>query len=135
VRAIEPRFNRLVVFDPRIPHGVREVTGTRDPREGRLVIHGWFVQPRPFVVGGSARQVQRHIDALVGDLPAWLGDLPLAGVLSLRIAGGRARVLCDTTRVPAEREPERRRLVRRITAATAAWKLRGRVTLPLVFER
>jgi len=39
------------VFDPRIPHGVRTVTGTHDPREGRLVIHGWFVQPRPFIRG------------------------------------------------------------------------------------
>jgi hypothetical protein len=26
--------------DPRFPHGVREVHGTRDPREGRIVLHG-----------------------------------------------------------------------------------------------
>ncbi len=26
--------------DPRFPHGVREVHGTKDPREGRLVLHG-----------------------------------------------------------------------------------------------
>src|SRR6478672_2793958 len=30
VRAIEPKFGRLVAFDPRIPHGVRTVSGTRD---------------------------------------------------------------------------------------------------------
>ena len=29
---VEPRFDRLVAFDPRIPHGVRPVTGTHDPR-------------------------------------------------------------------------------------------------------
>lgn len=39
---IEPRFGRLTVFDGRIPHGVREVRGVRDPREARLVVHGWF---------------------------------------------------------------------------------------------
>jgi hypothetical protein len=28
------------VFDPRFPHGVRPVAGTRDPQQGRLVLHG-----------------------------------------------------------------------------------------------
>ena len=121
------------MFDPRIPHGVREVTGTRDPREGRLVIHGWFVQPRPFVVGYAARAVQARIDELVGNLRV---DLPIAGVLSLRYTG-RVTILSDTTRVPAEHERARRALVRRIAAEVAAWRLpgRGAVTLPLVFER
>ncbi len=48
---IEPKFNRLTLFNPQLEHGVRKVRGTMDPREGRLVIHGWFVQPRPFWVG------------------------------------------------------------------------------------
>jgi Rps23 Pro-64 3,4-dihydroxylase Tpa1-like proline 4-hydroxylase len=39
---VPPLFNRLTVFDPRVPHGVPVVEGTRDPREGRLVLHGWF---------------------------------------------------------------------------------------------
>lgn len=64
---IEPKFNRLTLFDPSIPHGVNEVRGVQDPAEGRLVIHGWFVQPRPFLVGGlRAGQVQQ---ALEGQLP------------------------------------------------------------------
>eukprot|EP00611_Tribonema_gayanum_P013661 TRINITY_DN246_c0_g1_i3.p1 TRINITY_DN246_c0_g1~~TRINITY_DN246_c0_g1_i3.p1 ORF type:complete len:376 (-),score=68.45 TRINITY_DN246_c0_g1_i3:549-1676(-) len=29
---IEPHFNRLTLFDPRFPHGVKPVRGTRDPR-------------------------------------------------------------------------------------------------------
>ncbi|MEK6553815.1 MAG: 2OG-Fe(II) oxygenase, partial [Bdellovibrionota bacterium] len=37
---VQPEFNRLTVFDPRLPHGVREVRGVRDPLKGRLVIHG-----------------------------------------------------------------------------------------------
>jgi Rps23 Pro-64 3,4-dihydroxylase Tpa1-like proline 4-hydroxylase len=40
VTAIEPRFNRLVVFDDRLLHGVEQVDGPMDPLEGRLVMHG-----------------------------------------------------------------------------------------------
>ncbi len=50
-RRIAPLFNRLVLFNPALVHGVREVKGVMDPRQGRLVIHGWFVQPRAFWVG------------------------------------------------------------------------------------
>ncbi len=143
VQAIEPRFNRLVVFDPRIPHGVREVTGTRDPREGRLVVHGWFVQPRPFVQGPLPT---RALLARTDELGALIGELPVAGLLSLAFSVDRrgavrdVRVLSDTTRVPRGDERERARLVRRARQTVAAWKFgnqRGpsRVTLPLVFER
>lgn len=48
---IAPEFNRLTIFNPALVHGVRQVKGTHDPRYGRLVIHGWFVNPRPFWVG------------------------------------------------------------------------------------
>ena len=36
---------QLVVFDGRIPYGVREVRGSEDPRDSRLVMHGWFEPP------------------------------------------------------------------------------------------
>lgn len=52
---IPTRFNQLLLFDPRIPHGVSRVSGTRDPLQGRLVLHGWFVAPRPFIEGGLSR--------------------------------------------------------------------------------
>ena len=52
VELVEPRFNRMTVFDPRLPHGVPVVEGTHDPREGRLVLHGWFNEPSPFFSGG-----------------------------------------------------------------------------------
>jgi len=135
------------VFDPRIPHGVREVRGTRDPRAGRLVVHGWLVQPRPFIAGPlrTAALTSRTND-LIAELPGILGDLPLAGLLSLALdvtrAGtiARARTLIDTTRVPRAYEPARRRAIARIVAATRTWRFgaqRGtsRITLPLVFER
>jgi len=84
VRAIEPVFGRLTVFDPRVPHGVRCVRGTHDPRDGRLVIHGWFVQPRPFIQGAlRASALSSRVDELTGHLGGWLGGLPMAGLLSL----------------------------------------------------
>lgn len=143
VRAIEPKFGRLVAFDPRIPHGVREVTGTRDPRQGRLVVHGWFVQPRPFIQGPLPA---RALVARTEELGAVVGDLPVAGLLSLAFGVDRrgavtgVRVLSDTTRVTGADERERGRMVRRVRATVGAWRFgaqRGasRVTLPLVFER
>lgn len=40
VQLVPPLMGRLTVFDPRFPHGVRQVRGSRDPRKGRLVLHG-----------------------------------------------------------------------------------------------
>ncbi len=147
IRTVEPQFSRLLVFDPRIPHGVRTVTGTHDPREGRLVIHGWFVQPRPFVRGPLAtRALEARTGELIDQLGALLGALPIAGLLSFSFAVDRrgtardVRLLSDTTRVPAAEERARKRVVRSIRDVIASWKFgaqRGpsRVTLPLVFER
>jgi len=147
IRAIAPELGRLVVFDPRIPHGVRTVTGTHDPREGRLVVHGWFVQPRPFVSGPLAtRALAARIDELLAQVPGWLGALPLAGMASFafavdrRGAARRVRVLSDTTRVPRADERARRAFVRRLRDAIAGWRFGAQrgpssVTLPLVFER
>jgi hypothetical protein len=147
LRAIEPRFDRLTVFDPRIPHGVRTVTGTRDPREGRLVIHGWFVQPRPFIRGPlPVRTLTTRIAELGGQLGSWLEELPVSGVLSVAFTVDRRgavrnlRVLSDTTRVPRADEAARVRLVRRMRQSVASWtfgkqRLSSTVTLPIVFER
>lgn len=147
--AVPSLFNRLVVFDPRIPHGVRRVEGTMDPREGRLVIHGWFVQPRPFIEGPLPRsELQRHIEGkLMEEIHRGLeGGLPLAGMVSLSMAVGtsgevaRVRILCDTTRTPRAEEPARTRLLVRIQKTLKAIRFKAQaapshVTLPLVFER
>ena len=147
IRAVAPQFARLTVFDPRIPHGVRTVTGTHDPREGRLVIHGWFVQPRPFVRGAlSVRALSARIAELTDRLGAWLAGRPIAGLVSFSFDVDRRghvvapRVLSDTTRVPRADERARKALVRRIRETIAGWRFgtqraTSRVTLPLVFER
>jgi hypothetical protein len=49
--SIEPRFNRLLVFDDRIPHAVQLVEGNMDPAEGRLVLHGHIRESGPIVRG------------------------------------------------------------------------------------
>lgn len=146
VREIEPRLGRLTVFDPRIPHGVREVRGTHDPRQGRAVLHGWFVQPRPFFTGPvAAREVEARVAALGAVALELTAGLPLAGMLSLRLAitpAGKVRsvaALCDTTRVPAALEPERKRSLAALRRHLATWTFSRRprgsqLTLPLVFE-
>ncbi|HEY8279675.1 MAG TPA: 2OG-Fe(II) oxygenase [Bdellovibrionota bacterium] len=101
---IAPRFNRLVVFDPRLPHGVTPVSGTMDPREARLVLHGWFTDPKPVLSGGlSARQAAPVLDEAVAGIQ---GALELEGtwhgILSVRISVSKAgnvrncKLLADT---------------------------------------
>lgn len=63
VRSIKPRYNQLLVFDGRFAHRVSRVRDVFHPCDGRLVIHGWFLNPRPFVsgpqpVGVLAKQLQ-----------------------------------------------------------------------------
>ena len=55
MHTIQPKFNQLTVFDPSLAHGVSRVSGVNDVSEGRLVIHGWFGYPSPFVVGALER--------------------------------------------------------------------------------
>jgi hypothetical protein len=50
-QAIEPRFNRLVIFDDRLPHSVERVDGSMDPVEGRFVLHGHLSEGGTLVAG------------------------------------------------------------------------------------
>jgi hypothetical protein len=110
---IEAFENRLVVFDPRIPHGVSRVEGALDPLHGRIVIHGWFVQPRPFIQGSlTEKELSREIERVLASLDHLLGGpdyagVPIAGMVSLRFkvsTGGRVagiRVLAHSLRASA----------------------------------
>jgi hypothetical protein len=49
--SIEPSFNRLVIFDDRMPHAVERVDGSMDPLEGRFVFHGHIKERGPIVRG------------------------------------------------------------------------------------
>ncbi|HEX8225748.1 MAG TPA: energy transducer TonB [Allosphingosinicella sp.] len=48
---IEPRFNRLTLFDDRMPHGVQRVEGSMNPVEGRFVLHGHISESGPMAEG------------------------------------------------------------------------------------
>lgn len=89
---IPSKMNQLVVFDPRFPHGVSEVKGTRNPLDARLVIHGWFVNPRPYVVGGlSTSQVQKSLNSAFENLNLVLEQIDLLnGTVSLRLRVSKA---------------------------------------------
>lgn len=147
LETVDPELGRLLVFDPRIPHGVRRVEGTHDPRHGRVVMHGWFVQPRPFVSGplpedalGAA--IQLVLERLPEQLPA---DVAPIGTLCVRFdvtAAGKvqnARILVDTLRVPGPQRAARDALVAWVLRTVRALqfprqKRTSVATLPLVFE-
>ncbi len=59
------RFDQLLVFDARVPHGVSRVEGTADPLRSRVVLHGWF-RPPTLTVRGSlgAAQIAEPADLL-----------------------------------------------------------------------
>ena len=89
---VPARFNRLVVFDPRLPHGVRRVSGVQDPRRARLVIHGWFTQPQPYVDGPlDAAKLSRVLEPWEDGLRHEARRQRAQGVLTLRfkVQGGR----------------------------------------------
>jgi hypothetical protein len=101
---VPARFNRLLIFDPRVPHGVETVHGIHDPRQARLVIHGWFTDPEPYVVGSLKRsQATSPLNEMIGHLTAvFEAHGHLHGSLSLRFkvsASGlvsRVRLLTNT---------------------------------------
>jgi len=111
-------------------------------------MHGWFVQPRPFISGPlKERELKGAIDQLTAVITdAISSGLDLAGLVSIRfavLADGRVskvKLLADTTRSPGELDLVRVDFVQTVLAAVKQLqftKQRGisTVTLPLVFER
>lgn len=147
VEEVPANFNRLTVFDPRIPHGVKTVRGVNDLLQGRLVIHGWFVQPRPFIEGPlTPKDLQVLIDDLSGELGEAIQDgLDIQGMLSLRLkfeTTGRISKVTPLTNSLKSSNGDRA-LEAAIVKHISTWlkkasvrKQRGSslVTLPLVFE-
>ncbi len=94
IRSIPARFNQLTVFDPRFPHGVRRVQGVDSILDARLVIHGWFTDPRPMLDGAlSFKQIMRPMDAFASQaMNEVTASRDTTGLLALRLniaASGR----------------------------------------------
>lgn len=147
VERIPSMMNQLVVFDPRFPHGVTEVKGTRDPLKSRLVLHGWFVNPRPYVTGGlTTAQVQKSVQGVFKGLSAVLEQIDLLdGAYSVRLQispGGEVtdyKVLTDTLLSISGNAADVRYLQKELKSLFSTTRfLRSarpsQVTMPLIFK-
>jgi hypothetical protein len=95
---IEPAFNRLALFDDRMPHGVRRVEGSMDPVEGRIVLHGHISEDGVTAVGPvPAAAIGEAVDAALTAFEAELRSGPAHhGPLTFRLsiaASGRVERL------------------------------------------
>ena len=85
---IPPQFNRLTLFDDRIPHAVQRVDGSMDPVEGRFVLHGHIGEAGVVAQGGlSPNLIQDAVVYVLKELRSGPGKAahgPL--VLSVEIA-------------------------------------------------
>ena len=147
VDVVPSLMNQLVVFDPRFPHAVSEVKGTRDPLESRLVMHGWFVNPRPYVVGGlSTALVQKALDKSFLNLNDSLKDVGLLdGTVSIRLKVSKAgdvmsyKVLTHTLVSIANNAGEVRRFEKKLKNIFGKSKFNSsiaesNITIPLIFK-
>jgi hypothetical protein len=66
---VEPRFNRLTLFDDRIPHAVQRVDGSMDPTEGRFVLHGHISEAGVVTQGPlQSDEIQRSVDRALDEI-------------------------------------------------------------------
>ena len=141
---IEPDFNRLVLFDDRMPHGVQRIEGTMDPLDGRVVLHGHisegdavFAGPvSPEAVGAAvAPAIEAAIDAHAAVEDSHHGPLVVRLEISPEGQVGTVHVLVD--RVVRIDGGDPRPLVAALLANIAAIRLppapdRSLVTLPIL---
>lgn len=79
-------FNQLTIFDPRYPHGVARIEGNDDLLKSRLVIHGWFTEPRPMLEGGlTEKKAGPVMDLIAHHMIQGLSSSGYTGLLSLRL--------------------------------------------------
>ena len=84
---IAPNFNRLAIFDDRMPHGVQRVEGSMDPAECRIVLHGHIGEGGAFATGPvPAAIVSTAVKAAVAETLAGTdGADNLHGPLTVRL--------------------------------------------------
>jgi hypothetical protein len=144
LKTIPPKMNRLSVFDPQTPHGVTEVRGSMNPADGRLVIHGWFTEPKTYKVGplpkGAVAKKLNEATLMVQDLAS---QFPLfKGVLAIHLTiakSGKVKLLSLASNTIKGLTPEDKmqflkslkfRLMR---LQFSSAKTETFITLPLVF--
>ena len=138
-------MNRLTVFDPRFPHGVTEVKGTQDPREARLVIHGWFMEPKTYKEGPlPAKATEKILNQCFDQLQELLAHFDLCqGTVSIQMVvaknGSIKRIQYGTNtltdlfgRTPGQLNREILKLYSKAQLPSA--KAETLITLPLIFS-
>lgn len=150
VERVPSRSGQLIVFDPRIPHGVSRVSGTMDPLEGRLVVHGWFAQANPFVDGPlsptAAENALKEFDQVLAR--GFESGVESTGTVAFRIHISRAGRTTKIERLasslisprPEVEYAESRKLISLVRRHFEGWKFpkmraASTLTLPLSFER
>jgi len=153
---VPARFNQLTVFDPRVPHGVARVDGTMNPLEGRLVIHGWFMNPRPYIEGPlSTTELQKKMkEGWLDQISERVEGHALHGLITLRLrvqASGKVSncvpLTCtlkpvgpsDSFYNPFAEPFSIRSLIKQMTAEALQWQFKkhkssSEITLPLLFS-
>lgn len=72
--SVKPEFNRLVIFDDRMPHAVAPVFGQMDPSEARIVLHGHIGEGPAAVEGALQPDVARsRVATGIARVKAFLG--------------------------------------------------------------
>jgi len=144
---IAPLFNQLLVFDPRIPHGVKEVRGVSNPAQGRIVIHGWFIEPRPFITGSlTAKMVQSWIDQHSLKIQNLIEPYPLLqGVLTFHLQVDSSGQITQIKTMPSTLRSGNGSIPVALRLSTQLRKLftshplprsrsKSEITLPLIFQ-
>ena len=66
---VAPQFNRLTLFDDRVPHAVQRIEGPMDPVEGRFVLHGHISESGPVTDGPIApAKIQAEVERALADI-------------------------------------------------------------------
>jgi hypothetical protein len=125
---VEPKFNRLVIFDDRLPHAVERVEGSMDPLEGRFVLHGHLSESGTIIGALSVALVEAAVSRLLHEFAAsctarlalYQGPLVLRFVVSPSGSVQSCEVLVDRVVHPdpghSEWEPLRAELIKRLMA-------------------
>ncbi len=144
LKKIEPSFNRLVCFDPRYPHGVARLSGAEDLLESRLVIHGWFTEPRPMVEGVlSVRSCLKGMDQLAENWMHSIQNESVFGLLSVQVLINREgkieskKILCGHLINSKGITISKTALKKNLAFSTVFPKSSGKtvLTLPLEFRK
>lgn len=104
VQTVPAEFNRLVLFDDRLPHGVTRLSGSMAPQQCRVVIHGHLLESDPVAIGPLPAEAFIPHAGLLAERLGEIGDgtgNDVDGVCTFRVdidrsgAAGKVHMLTD----------------------------------------